>query len=279
MANLNLMAVSLALRSLQAISPDLAGQWAERLFFTPPHRPLSAGDLETLSRARAFTVTSEGHAIRAWQWGTGPAVFLVHGWGGAGGRFSGFVEPILARGFSAVTYDGPGHGLTGKGLTSAPEMARAFDAVAAEVGAPDAIIAHSFGGVVTALAMAGGLTPRRVALFAPAAEPLRFFDEFVRALKLSAKTGSVLRARSEKRIRFDWDQLVVLPVFARARSPLLVVHDQQDEVIPVEEGKRIAATWPGAELVLTEGLGHRGVLRHQPSVARAVEFVTTPTRS
>lgn len=274
MATLSLKALSLALRGAEAISPELAGRWAERLFFTPPHRPLSAGDAATLARARAFTVTSEGRPIRAWQWGTGPMVFLVHGWGGAAGRFSAFVDPILARGFSPVTYDGPGHGLTGRGLSSAPEMARALDAVVAQVGTPDAIIAHSFGGVVTSLAMAGGLEPRRVALFAPAADPIRFVDEFVRALKLSPETGAALRARSQRRIRFDWDQLDVLPVFARARNPLLVIHDRQDETIPVEEGKQIAATWPGAELVLTDGLGHRGVLRDQTLVKRAVEFVT-----
>lgn len=201
-------------------------------------------------------------------------MFLVHGWGGAGGRFSSFVEPILARGFSAVTYDGPGHGLTGRGMSSAPEMARALDAVMAEVGAPDAIIAHSFGGVVTALAMAKGLEPRRVALIAPAAFPLRFVDEFVRALRLSERTGAALRSRSERRIRFDWNQLKVLPVFAGARNPALVVHDRQDETIPVEEGRQIAATWPGAELVLTQGLGHRGVLRDAAVVNRAVAFVT-----
>lgn len=274
MANLALTAISLGLRGAQAVSPELAGWWAERLFFTPPHRPLSSGDLETLGRARPFTVRSEGRPIRAWHWGSGPKVFLVHGWGGAGGRFSAFVEPILAAGFSAVTYDGPGHGLTGRGLSSAPEMARALDAVMGEVGAPDAIIAHSFGGVVTALAMAKGLAPRRVALIAPAADPLRFVDEFVRALKLSQRTGAAMRSRSERRIRFDWDQLQVLPVFARGRNPLLVVHDQGDETIPVDEGRRIAGVWPGAELMLTAGLGHRGVLRDPAVVHRAVSFVT-----
>ena len=159
-------------------------------------------------------------------------------------------------------------------MSSAPEMARALDAVMGEVGAPDAIIAHSFGGVVTALAMAKGLEPRRVALIAPAAFPLRFVDEFVRALRLSERTGAALRSRSERRIRFDWDQLKVLPVFAGARNPALVVHDQQDETIPVEEGRQIAAAWPGAELVLTQGLGHRGVLRDPSVVNRAVAFVT-----
>lgn len=274
MANLAQTALSLGLRGVEIVSPSLAGRLGERVFFRPPHRPLAAVDLEVLARARAFTVTSEGRPVRAWQWGAGPVVMLVHGWGGAGGRFSSLVDPILAAGCSAVTYDGPGHGFTGRGLSSVPEMARALDAVVAQVGAPDAIIAHSFGGVVTALALAGGLTPRRVALLAPAADPLRFFDEFVRVLKLSPRTGAALRAHSERRIRFDWDRLDVLPVFARAKSPVLVVHDREDETIPMEEGRRIAAAWPGAEFVPTAGLGHRGVLRDPAVVARAVSFVT-----
>lgn len=274
MANLTLMTLSLALRGVQAVSPDLAGRWAERIFFTPPHRPLASGDRATLARARAFTVTAEGKPVRAWQWGAGPAVLLVHGWGGAGGRFSAFVDPILAAGFSAVTYDGPGHGLTGTGRSSAPELARALAAVVAEVGVPEAVVAHSLGGVVTALALADGLDPKRVAVVASGAHPLWFVDQFAAALGLSRRTQAALRAHSQRRIRFDWDRLELLPVFARARAAALVVHDRGDETVPVEHGKDIAAAWPGAQLVLTEGLGHRGVLRDPATVNRIVQFVT-----
>jgi len=277
MANPMLVSLSLALRGVQAVSPDLAGKWAERIFFTPPHRPLAAGDREVLARARAFTVRSEGKPVRAWQWegGTGPKVLLVHGWGGAGGRFSAFVEPILAAGCSAVTYDGPGHGLTGKGRSSAPELARALAAVVAQVGAPDAVIAHSLGGVVTALALAEGLAPRRVALVASGAHPIWFVDQFAALLGLNARTAAALRTHSECRIRFDWNDLEVLPVFARAKGSALVVHDRGDETVPVGHGEDIAAAWPGAELVLTDGLGHRGVLRDPAIVKRIVQFVTT----
>lgn len=275
MANLALRAVTLGLRGAQAISPGLAGWWAERLFFTPPHRPLTAAEQDVLGRARAFTVTSEGRPVRAWQWGTGPVVLLVHGWGGAGGRFSAFIDPILAAGFSAVTYDGPGHGLTGRGRSSAPQLARAVAAVIEEVGRPHAIVAHSLGGTVTAIGLANGLEPRRAVLLAPVSDAVAFVDRFGRDLRLGAETLASLRSRSERRIRFQWDRLDVIPVVSRATSPALVVHDRNDETVSVEEGKAIAAAWPGAELVLTDGLGHRGVLRDQSVVSRAVAFATT----
>jgi pimeloyl-ACP methyl ester carboxylesterase len=275
MANLALTATVLGLRGAQAISPDLAGWWAERLFFTPPHRPLTADEHRALGRARAFTVTSEDLPVRAWQWGMGPVVLLVHGWGGAGGRFSAFVDPILAAGFSAVTYDGPGHGLTGRGRSSAPQLARALAAVVDQVGRPHAIVAHSLGGTVTAIALAGGLEPRRAVLLAPVSDAVGFVDRFGRDLRLGSRTLAALRSRSERRIRFKWDQLDVIPVFSRARSPALVIHDRSDDTVSVAEGKAIAAAWPGAELVLTDGLGHRGVLRDQSVVSRAVAFATT----
>jgi len=275
MANLVLSAVAVGLRTAQVVSPDLAGRWAERLFFTPPHRPLTAAEEALLGRARAFRVEVEGRPVCAWQWGSGPVVLLVHGWGGAGGRFSAFVEPIVAAGFSAVTYDGPGHGLTGKGRSSAPELARALAAVVRAVGSPYGVVAHSLGGAVTGLALADGLAPRRVVLLCPVADPAAFVDRFAEQLKLSPRTMAALRARSERRIRFDWNHLPVVPIAARATMPALVVHDRGDETVSVQEGQAIAAAWPGAELVLTDGLGHRGVLRAPAIVQRAVSFVTT----
>jgi pimeloyl-ACP methyl ester carboxylesterase len=55
----------------------------------------------------------------------------------------------------------------------------------------------------------------------------------------------------------------------------LVVHDAEDADVPVREGEAIAAAWPGAELVRTHGLGHRGVLRDPGVIQRVVSFVAS----
>jgi pimeloyl-ACP methyl ester carboxylesterase len=54
---------------------------------------------------------------------------------------------------------------------------------------------------------------------------------------------------------------------------LLVVHDRDDREVPIEHGRRLAATWPLAELRETDGLGHRRILRDPNVVATAVAFV------
>jgi pimeloyl-ACP methyl ester carboxylesterase len=88
------------------------------------------------------------------------------------------------------------------------------------------------------------------------------------------KTIEALRRNSERRIRFRWADLNVPAMAARLSLPVLVVHDQDDDVVPIRDGRAVAAAWRGAQLVETTGLGHRGVLRDPGTVRRAVDFVS-----
>ena len=58
--------------------------------------------------------------------GSRPAVALLHGWGGRAAQLTSFVEPLVARGFSVVALDAPGHGSSGRGRSSAPQFAQAL---------------------------------------------------------------------------------------------------------------------------------------------------------
>lgn len=83
----------LAFGAVQAVSRPLAARLAERWFFTPPRRPVSS-DVEALLRSgRSFTLRSDGRTVAGWEWGTGPVVYLVHGWGSRGGRLGSAPAP------------------------------------------------------------------------------------------------------------------------------------------------------------------------------------------
>jgi pimeloyl-ACP methyl ester carboxylesterase len=279
MATIGVRALRVGLRALETASPELAARLAERLFFAPPRRPLSADDTAMLASARAFEFRSEGRRLHGWRWGTGPVVLLVHGWGGRAGRFSAFVEPLVAAGHTVVTWDGPGHGVSEGRLSSMPELARALAVVAAEVGPVHGVIAHSLGGAATSLALRDGLAARRVALLAPVADPGVFAEAFAVSMGVRPRTIEALRRNSERRIRFRWADLNVPAMAAGLSLPALVVHDEDDDVVPIHDGRAVAAAWRGAELIVTKGLGHRGVLRDPGTVRRAVEFVSRSTSS
>ncbi len=54
---------------------------------------------------------------------------------------------------------------------------------------------------------------------------------------------------------------------------LLILHDRRDAKVPLRDGRAIAASWPGARLVTTRGLGHHEILRSAEVIGEAVSFL------
>ena len=263
----------LGFRSLQAVSPSRAAALAELVFFTPPRTRLTPEQRETIERARPFTVRVDGSRIAAWTWGDGPVVYLVHGWGSRGARLAAFVPALLAAGYQVVTHDAPGHGASDGRLSSMPQFARTLMAVVDAVGPAAGVITHSMGGSATTLAMHWGLRVPRAAFIAPAADPPAWVAQFALALGLREDTVARMKARSERRLGLAWDALHVPAMARRMDAPLLIVHDRDDEVVPFSDGEAIAQAWPGAQLVRTDGLGHKLIVRTPAVVTQAVEFI------
>ncbi len=160
-----------AFGAVQRASPRLAAVWAERIFCTPPRRPISERMAAWLRDGERFTVSVGGRRVAAWSWGTGGAVvLLVHGWGSRGARFIDLGNTLLGHGYRVVTFDAPGHGESTGRLSSGPEFARAALAVASAVGPVSYVVGHSLGGFAAALAMTSGvrflspLRPTRTAI-------------------------------------------------------------------------------------------------------------------
>src|SRR5205814_10403776 len=102
-----------------SMSASIAERTAARLFTTPHRAPRPEQENLLLARARAFRVDG----LAAWRWGSGSPVLLVHGWEGRGAQLGAFVDPLLARGFSVVTFDASAHGASPGMLATASDFA------------------------------------------------------------------------------------------------------------------------------------------------------------
>jgi pimeloyl-ACP methyl ester carboxylesterase len=228
------------------------------------------------SGGEGFEVESLGAAVRGHVWGSGPSVYLVHGWGGRGSQLASFVEPLLAEGFQVVMFDAPAHGdsepgPSGARRTHGVEFGKSLDAVFARFGPAEAVIAHSLGTISTYLTLRyGWLSTRRLVLVAPMVSAAPFFDYFQRALGFGART----RRAFDRSV----DEFVGIPVaefdacYQAARVdavPTLVLHDRGDRQTPYAEAVRLVESLPDARLVTTDGLGHRRILK-DPGVIREV---------
>ena len=260
-------------RVLQLVAPSRAAAWAERVFFTAPRTRLTQPQREQLELARPISLVVHGRRIAAWTWGDGPIVYLVHGWGSRGARLAAFVRPLVDAGFQVCTFDAPGHGASEGRMSSMPEFARALQALVAEIGPAHGVVAHSLGASATTLAMHWGVPVKRAVFLAPAADPVGYSLRWAGMLGLRPSVVAEMRGRSERRLAFRWDDLNVPAMAGGRRVPLLVFHDADDTVVPPEDGRAIAAAWPGARLVTTTGLGHRTIVRAPEIVNEAAAFI------
>jgi pimeloyl-ACP methyl ester carboxylesterase len=307
--NVRFLAQRLALRALDRVAPAAAERWVVRLWSTPRRPPAPRPPEVPGLTAQAFTIClpdpqreqggaewaflgpdsgdrdprsgdtvspagrQTGSLLRAWSWGEGPTVLLVHGWSGHSGQMAGFVSPLVAAGYRVVAFDQPAHGLSTGPRTNSLTMRDAVLAVGREVGPLHALVGHSLGATAAVLAVTEGLDPGRLVLVAPPAEAPLFARAFSRALGLSEARAEAVIRRAEQMARVSFASIDLRRIAPRMRTPLLVIHDVEDGQVPFAHGQQIAQAWPGARLLTTRGLGHARLLRAPQVVGAAVEFV------
>ena len=259
-------------RVLSALAPELTARVADRRFTTPPRVRRPAAEIELLATAGARPMQIGGRRIETWGWGSGPSVLLVHGWGGRGAQLGALVLPLVARGFSVVTFDAPGHGASDAGKVTIPEIAGAIRAVAETRGPLAAIVAHSVGATAAVRALWEGLDAGAVVLIGPAADLVTPSLRFSETFGFSREVRERMHRRIEARVG-AWSVFDAVELAPALTVPLLVVHDRGDAEIPWQHGAAIARAWRGAELLMTEGLGHRRILKDPDVVAASVAFI------
>jgi pimeloyl-ACP methyl ester carboxylesterase len=261
-----------AFRAVGVVAPGVAARWAETLFCTPPRRPGS--DEHFLASGTRFSLQSQGQSLAGWEWGHGPTVVLVHGWGSRAGRFGALGAALLKAGFRVVAYDAPAHGESTGRFASLPEFARALSDVAARVGPVHGLVGHSLGGAAVAMAMRHGVGAPRAVLLAPPADVRIFSDLFARSLAIAPSVQETMHRNLERRLRIVWDELHIPTLVRELPAAALVIHDRHDTDVPVAHGEEIVGAWAGSRLETTTGLGHRALLRDPSVIARTVAFLS-----
>src|SRR5687767_1174365 len=96
-----------AFATMGRVAPEVAARWAETLFCRPPRHEQRSRDRRFLSTGRRYTLVKGAQDIAAWEWGAGPMVLLVHGWGSRAGRFSTIGPALVDAGYRVVAHDAP----------------------------------------------------------------------------------------------------------------------------------------------------------------------------
>jgi len=262
-------------KRLGPLFPGLMGRWACRLWFRTRRFPESAAGKRIVRSAQCDTLPVDNIPVAIYIWGTGPVVLFVHGWSGRGSQVAAFVEPLMAAGFQVIAVDAPGHGETPGDSTNVLECAAVLQAVSTHYGPVYAALTHSFGGMVLAYAMNQGMSVKRVVAISAPAQVEYLVEGFAQTLAIPETVIAEMQKIIDQRFTATlWERLSTVYNVQHLEVPALVIHDEDDVSVPWQQGRMIAAAWPGARFMKTSGLGHGRILRDRQVVTAAVEFIS-----
>lgn len=179
-----------------------------------------------------------------------PAVVVVHGWGGNAALMLPLARPLHEAGFAALFIDTRCHGASDDdSFTSLPRFAEdaehAFAWLAAQPGIDPqriALLGHSVG--AGAVLFAASRTPQVAAVVSVAAfsHPAAMMRRWLAAKRLPERpVGRYILDYVQKTIGYRFDDIAPLTTIARIRRPVLLVHGEDDEVVPIDEARQIYA--------------------------------------
>lgn len=265
----------------RAIAPaTLSSPWALADFprLRPARVSLTAADGVTLE-GRLFPGTGAG------------AVVLTHGYGGTQDEMLPLADELVGAGFTVLTYDSRGCGSSGGQVTfgsrETGDVSTAVSALAATPGVdPKRIgaVGFSMGAASTLMAAARDDRIRAVVADSAWADVYSWLRPDAREVVTAplAPFTPLSLALAQLRTGARLDALRPVDEVGRiAPRPLLLIHGDQDQVVPPSDGVRLfhAAGEP-RQLWLVPGAGHGDTIAlREPGYARwVISFLTGALR-
>lgn len=178
---------------------------------------------------------------------SGPAVVVLHGWGGNAEMMLPLARPLHEAGLGALFIDARCHGLSDDdSFASLPRFAEDVDhacewligqagVAAGKIG----LIGHSVGAGAVLLAAARRPTVAAVVSVSAFVHPAEMMQRWLAARKVPGWARRYVLAYVQNVIGHRFDDIAPLTSMGRLQCPVLLVHGEDDEVVPVEDARRL----------------------------------------
>jgi pimeloyl-ACP methyl ester carboxylesterase len=225
-----------------------------------PERPARAGREAGL--AYTLWLPSGGRTLRG-------AVLVLHGAGSCKESHYDFARAARAIGLAVLTFDQRGHGesdgpMDGRMLTDATKMASLLRSELGD-GTPLALRGSSMGGYL-AIAAAGPARADAVVAICPASagQLRRGLEHQAFSFQVDAQALDELLGRHE-----------LEPAVRELRAPLLLLHAEGDERVPVQHSRELAGMFrgPGSRLIVVPGGHHQSIQHDEELQAVSLRFI------
>lgn len=216
----------------------------------------------------------------------GPAALVMHGWGGSALDMAPLAGPLHEAGLRTLLLDARAHGRSDdSAITSMPHFA---DDVAAGLRwlrahplvdpARIVLVGHSVGAGACLLAAHRDPDVAGVVSLSCMAEPHAVMTRLLSGAKLPRALHWLVLRYVEHAIGMRLANFAPLATLPTLTMPVLLLHGELDQVVPVDDAHRLAAVAPAACLRVLPDLGHADIDGMEAVSDTVREFVAGATR-
>lgn len=246
------------------IAPNHTAVRMGKLFLSPRRYSPKAWESAAESTAERFWLTPELSALR-WS----PTVFqrdskialLVHGWESRATQMAPLVPDLQALGYQVIALDMPAHGHSSGSTTNVYAFAQTLLQAQRLLGPFDTVIGHSMGAAASGVAHSLGLQMSKLILISGPSSIESVLNRFAGFIGLGRRARKHFLDVIGETVGVPPKALDVATGLQASNASILVIHDEDDLEVPLSESRRLAQALPHARLVVTQGLGHRKILR------------------
>jgi len=269
--------IILTAKFLEAISPKLATLFAAKLFTTPiKHKiPKREFHIDEQSLQEKLLISSINKEIVVYTYGTGTKkILLVHGWSGRGTQLVKIADELVKLGYQTISFDAPAHGKSKGNSSIMIEFIASILELEKQLGPFEFAIGHSLGGMSILNALKQNLNIKKAVIIGSGDIIQDIIDEFIKKIQLKSNIATNLRDHFENKFGEKMDSYSASRVATAIDTPVLIIHDTEDDDVNVKAAYHIHENLKNSELMITSGLGHRKILGNNDVIKRIVEYIT-----
>jgi len=254
--------------------------------FAPPQRSTETTPFDLGLEFKTVWLTSiNSTQLHAW-WiptsGTAPVVIVLHGWGGNSSLMLPLASHIHDAGFHALFLDARNHGRSEHDtFSSMPRFSEDLDVAIDYVAERSdvstvGVLGHSVGAGAAILSASNGSAIDAVVSVSSFAHPGEVMRD---QMNIPRPILRVVLEAVQRTIGYRFDEFAPRARVDKIDVPILLVHGDADEVVPLSNLYEIAEAHGSAEVMVVPGGGHSDLAPFEPYVADIVDFFETNLRS
>lgn len=284
--NIALSSYRLTNRVTSLIAPSWTAKKLLSKFLTPRHSKIKAWEVKAEAKGTRFNLNDDISAIRWLPESASDSngiessknksfkkVLLVHGWESRATQMYGFVPQLLKQGYEVIALDMPAHGSSLGATTNPYEFSKTVLLAENILGSFEVIIGHSMGAGAANIAITEGLASQKLVLISGPSSIENVLRRFAKFLGLNNNAINFFIKHSSDFTGLKAEDIDLITVQKRTKIPTLFIHDRMDYEVPIGESERMLPVFTNSEFFVTEGLGHRKILKSELVLNKVEEFI------